>query len=386
MKLTYKILVLSFSSLHNDPRVYRHISFLNDTHTVHTLGYTPSGIKGTIHTSLTFDRPKTFAEKSVSALLLLLRFFTHYYNSQLTIQNTRLFLKNNSFDVIIANDIDALPVALENKKNAKVIFDAHEYAPREFEDKWIWRLFFQRYKTHLCRRYIPQADRMITVCEGIANEYQKQFGIKPEVITNAPAYASELKPSTVNSKKIRIIHHGGAMDSRQIERMIEMMDYTDSRFELYLMLVPTQPKYYELLKKMAENRSNVQFVKPVPMQTIADEINQYDIGLYILESNSFNNQHALPNKFFEFIQARLCIAIGPSPEMERIVHQYELGIISNNFSPLTMAQQLNALSSEAIFRYKGNADKHAFSLSAQSNSDKLNQIVHSLLKAESCAE
>jgi len=368
------ILIISFSNLNTDPRVYRQISFLKDGYRVHTVGFSPSYLENTSHYNVS-NRSKNVFQKMFSAMQLLLGFFNHYYHANEHIEQTKKYLQENTFDLIIANDIDALPVVIDNKKNAKIIFDAHEYSPREFEDKFVWRLFFQRYKTHLCQKYIPLADHMLTVCEGIAQEYLKEFGVLPSVITNAPMYEPDLKPSDVYSEKIKIIHHGGAIDSRKIELMIETMQHTDSRFELYLMLVPTQPNYYEALKQSASQMKNVFFLEPIPMQNIAQMINQFDIGLYILESNSFNNKYALPNKFFEFIQARLCVAIAPSVEMAKLVKKYHLGIVTESFNPQEMALTLNALTNEAIISFKNHCDQAAYELSAEKNRLLLNQIV-----------
>jgi hypothetical protein len=48
----------------------------------------------------------------------------------------------------LSNEIDTLRLALKLAKGAKVIFDAHEYTPREIEDSLFWRIFFQKYKTY----------------------------------------------------------------------------------------------------------------------------------------------------------------------------------------------------------------------------------------------
>ena len=50
------------------------------------------------------------------------------------------------FDVILANDAEVLPLAarLAREQGARLVFDAHEYAPRELEDNLKWRIFFQR--------------------------------------------------------------------------------------------------------------------------------------------------------------------------------------------------------------------------------------------------
>jgi hypothetical protein len=77
---------------------------------------------------------------------------------------------------------------------------------------------------------------MITVGSGLAHEYAAHYPVKPIVVTNANYYAT-LTPTPVNEKKIRLIHHGAANPSRQLEIMIEMMNYLDERFTLDLMLL-----------------------------------------------------------------------------------------------------------------------------------------------------
>ncbi len=51
------------------------------------------------------------------------------------------------------------------------------------------------------------------------------------------------------------------------------------------------------------------------MPEISDTISKYDIGLYMLQPNTFNQKWHCLIKFLNFIQARLAIAIWPSQEM-----------------------------------------------------------------------
>lgn len=378
MQSIKNILIISFSNLKTDPRVNRQIQFLSETYHVTTLGHADSGIDSVIHFDV-IHHTKRVRDKFISAIRLLLGFYEEYYASLAEVQQCIPILESHHYDLIIANDIDALPLALKYKKNAKVILDAHEYAPREFEDKFLWRLFFQKYKQYLCTCYIPLVDTMLTVCQGIAEEYHKNYHINPIVMTNAPHYENGLKPSPTNNDKIKIIHHGGAIDSRKIELMIETMKYADERFELYLMLVPSQPKYFDNLKALAADMKNVFFLDPVPMQEIAQCINSYDIGFYLLEPNSFNNKHALPNKFFEFIQGRLCIVIGPSIEMASIVNHYELGQVASSFDPKEMSEVLNNLEQSIIDNYKANTDRYAYELSSNKNKQILLDCIKTTL-------
>jgi hypothetical protein len=111
------------------------------------------------------------------------------------------------------------------------------------------------------------------------------------------------------------------------------------------------------------------------MRDIPKALNAFDVGLVLFPPVTFNLRHALPNKFFEFVQARLAIATGPSEEMAAIVHRYGLGIISDDFAPESMAAALTALNRDAIEAFKQHAHEAAHALSAAGNSERLVQLV-----------
>ena len=185
----------------------------------------------------------------------------------------------------------------------------------------------------------------------------------------------------ISRDKIKLIHHGYASPDRVIEGMIETMDYVDSRFHLDLMLVANyQQDYLQQLEQMVKTRNNVRILSPVSFEEIIPFTSQYDIGFYILKPANFNHLYALPNKFFEFIQARLMVAIGPSPEMARLTKQYNLGIIAKDFSAKDMAKSLNVLTKEQILQYKENANKTAKILNAEKEGEKLLKILEEVLE------
>ncbi|HUI93300.1 MAG TPA: hypothetical protein VLX68_13720 [Chitinivibrionales bacterium] len=219
---------------------------------------------------------------------------------------------------------------------------------------------------------------MATVCDGIAEEYHGRYGVRPQVITNATEYA-DCAPSNVSDGLIRMVHHGGAIASRKLEDMFSIMEHLDERYSLDLILVSTAPQYLARLKEKAKADRRISFVPPVPMKDIPSTINKYDIGLFYLEPVNFNYKHALPNKFFEFIQARLAIAIGPSPEMAAIVKKYDLGVVADSFDPKDLAAKLSALTKEKIEYYKNRCHAHARELSADENKKKLLKIVAGLI-------
>jgi hypothetical protein len=280
--------------------------------------------------------------------------------------------------VIVANDLLTLPLALRLARGAKVVFDAHEYSPREYEDSLFWRFFFQGYYHHLCKKYLAEADAMFTVCQSIADEYRAQYRVTANVVTNAPPY-EDLQPTPSEAGVIRMVHHGGAAPSRNLELMIKTVDLLDDRFRLDMFLVASVPGYLARLKSLVANHARVRILPPVPMQELPARLNLYDVGLYLLPPNSFNNYHALPNKFFEFVQARLAVAIGPSVEMARLVRRYDCGIVSDDFTPQALARRLNALDSDRIDYYKRQSHAAARELSFGKCAETLLAVVQDLL-------
>jgi hypothetical protein len=350
---------------------------LREQYSITAVGLADPAISNVKFIPAIFALPRALTSMSRALSLKLLR-FEQYYKEKYALPNLRNKLKEQHFDLVIANDIDALPFALDVAKGAKVFLDCHEYAPKEFEDQFSWRFFFQAYKEYLCHSYLKRCDAVTTVCEGIAEEYLRTFGIRTPVVTNAADYV-ELEPSAVTEGRIRLIHHGGAIPSRRIEQMIRMMDFLDDRFTLTLMLMKSIPAYYDDLVKRAAGNPRIIFRDPVSFSEIVSVTNQYDLGVFLLPPTNFNYRHALPNKLFEFIQARLCVAIGPSPEMARLVKEHDLGIVADDFEPQTLARLLNDLTSEKIEYYKKRTAEASRELSSVGSREKIREIVEELL-------
>lgn len=297
------------------------------------------------------QKHKTFITKALLALVLLFHQFERYYWNLYEVRVVRDLIKGKKFDLIIANDNATLPLALKIADGKPVWADAHEYSPREFDDKPVWRLLFAPYQDYLCRTYLPHTALMTTVCQGIADAYRIHYGVSSIVVMNMPAY-QRLKPSPIEAGKVRMIHHGAAIRSRHLEVIIDVMAHLDERFSLDLMLVESDTTYMRDLKARAHSDPRIHFIPPVSMDGICAHINRYDVGIYLLPPVNFNHELALPNKFFEFIQARLAVAIGPSPEMASIVRRFGLGVVASSFKPIDLASKLKVFAESDLSIYK----------------------------------
>lgn len=354
-----KILIIAGSDIKTDPRVQRQIKAL-EGHEIKTC----AGVNGdfNFYTSYGFSLARKFKRFFWLLTGQFEKFYWHEY-----LKTLAGILKAQKFDRVIANDIDTLPLALS--LGTKVYFDAHEYHPQEW-DSLKWKLLYKKYKIYLCKKYIPKADSFSTVNESLANEYKKFIGRKPEVVTNASNY-QDLKPTEI-SNPIKLIHHGAAIPERKIENMIRMMEYLPGHV-LYLMLTPFDKNYYDFLVDMRSER--VIFIPAVSPSEVCKTLNQFDIGIYILPPTNFNNINALPNKIFDFIQARLAIAVSANPEMARVVNQNNLGAVAEGYSTLSLVRAINRMRPDKIMQYKNASDKAAKELSAEQNYSLIRKLV-----------
>ncbi|MFZ4615413.1 MAG: glycosyltransferase [Rectinemataceae bacterium] len=287
-------------------------------------------------------------------------------------------LKSLDADLIIANDLTALPLAVASKGRSRILFDAHEYSPGQLPSTRQGRKR-NAWARYLMRKYMPFCDRMTTVSDGIADEYEKSFSItRPDVIVNAAPF-QDLVPVERKDGKILLVHHGISIPLRKIEETIKAMSFLDERFELHFYLVQSDLRYHAGLVSLSKGDRRIVFHDPVPMSEIPVTLNHYDIGIAMFQPITFNIKHVLPNKFFEFIQARIAVAIGPSPEMEAYVRRCELGLIAMDFTAEALAEKLATLSLLDIARYKMNAHRHALELSAGAVMKRFNGIVKELI-------
>lgn len=390
------ILILCASNPNSDPRPNRMIHWLKSNYDLTVIGENHIRLEGVRSFALSQDNKAsgdsvfntlkrigkyTFYAFRYFILLLLKRYEGILWAKHNRMRAIKDELSNEIFDLIISHDIALMPLAFEIKrdKKIKVMLDAREFYPKNFDDSRRWRLFTKPMNKYLCNQYLHRCDKIITVSDGLAKEYARDYGVKPKVVMSLP-FAYALEPVRNEIDKIKMIYHGYANNSRKTELMVRMMDFVDERFVLDLMLAnPPKDGYRRKINTMAKSRDNVRVIPSVNMQELIPHSNKYDIGLFLCPPTNFNLKYALPNKFFEYIQARLVVAIGPSIEMAKIIQKFDCGIVAKDFTPHSLAYELNHLTTEDVRYYKKKSDAAASVLNAKTNKDIVLKLIHDLL-------
>lgn len=385
MKKTLSALVMCIADPSRNPRPNRIIKLLDGLgYEVDAVSHKPNegvavrkffylNYNATSSVGIAYNRVRSFTIYLVAFFLRFERFIVWANDFRLKILILRKYLKQEQYDLIVVENIELLPLAFHCKRKAKILFDAREYYTKEFESNRFFRLFISPFRKVLCNRFLHRCDRIITVSFGLAKAFAEDFGIRPLVIRSVPYfYDSSVTPTLEN--KIRMVHHGVAHEGRNIEKMIDVVKLLDDRFTLDFYLVGS-PKYISEIRNYAKNTPAIRFCSPVAFGEIIPMLNQYDAGFYYLEPTGFNYLSCLPNKLFEFIQARLAVLIGPSIDMKDIVTSYKVGVVASEFSAESMAFTINKLQSKDFDHFKSNSDIAAKELCFENESKKLISLI-----------
>ncbi len=393
------ICILSFSAIQRDARVLRQIKYLADVYNLIVVGYGQPhpAFSGQVTQWLDISKKTSrgAGNRKVQGILnrlalaggrIDLAAYDYWYwnlkNGER--RNVLGLLDNLSFDAIHANDWNTLPVAVEaarRKKNCGVVFDSHEYGPQQNAEQLGWRLFNLPAIRYILGKYLPYVNAGITVSEPIAERFERELACRMLVVMNAPDLAASFPVQKSDPEKIKLIHHGIAARNRKLEQMIKAVALADKRYELHFMLVESGASSYiaqlkDLAQKIAPER--VHFHKTVDPVEIIQTLSAYDVGFYILEPTNFNNAAALPNKFFDFMAAKLAVCIGPSTAMAGILQKYGFGCVADSFDPVDVADTLNHLSHEDIAVMKHAAEKASLVINAQTEANKMLDLYESL--------
>jgi hypothetical protein len=374
-----RVLVISFSDLGRDARVDRQIGFLRERHDVVTAGLAPS------------RHPVEFVDLSVApatglrlqagraalaARLLARRRDAAYWGTPLH-RAAAERLAGTRADLVLVNDVEALPLARRVAGSAPVLFDAHEWAIAQYEHIAWWRLLGRPQADALLRAHLPHVAGMMTVAPGIAELYERRYGIACAVVTNA-APRAVLDPTPVGSP-VRLLHHGAANPVRRLELMIQAVERLDGRMTLDLALLRNDPAYVAKLEALAAATPHARVLEPIPLPELVTTANGYDAGIVFFPPLTANLEHALPNKFFDLIQARVAIVTGPSPEMAGIVREFGCGVVADGFTLDALVAALRELTPERIAAMKEGAGRAAEVHSAERNRDTLLALVDEAL-------
>ncbi len=302
------------------------------------------------------------------------------FRSFFDITNAHAFnlVKDHPHDLVICHNLLYVKAAhaLAKRWNCPFVINLHEYFP---DDPTIAEPEKRRRvkMVDLCDDYLPAADLVFTVGEELAQMYSERFNIACKTIMNCPSFHA-IQPSQPQPSKIRMVHHGNFSPERSLDTYFEVMANLDrKRFELHFYLSGDRNAIAEFAQSNPYP-DHIIFHDPVPMADLPRELSQYDIGFAYFRPDWETLIYCLPNKFFEFIQARNVVCIMGSQSVNRFVREYDLGFCDDDLDMERLTGWLHALTTDEIKRYKANSGLAAHELCAEKEGEKFRQMLEAL--------
>lgn len=396
-------LVVSFSPLSGDGRVLRQVSALANNYQMTVAAFGPFenqyGVRLVDLSSpggrsrwrrirniliLLFPRQSIRRNllRGVGGLLLFVLPLVHYL-LWAHVRRLSHHLRSNRYDFIVVNDHLPLPVVLRAlRPETPVYLDLHEYFPGQLTRASIVRLIHQPLNRWIAKKYLNIPEFVTVVSEEIAALYVSTGFIKttPSVVRNVP-FAEQLEPQNADAAQpIRIVHHGGFSRARNPDILVDALALLGDGYELFLYFVGNVPEEFVRRAERALG-PRVHFRPPVQPQEIAAEINQYDIGVHILPVTSENHSLAMPNKLFEYIQARLAVVVSPNPVMAGFVNNAGVGRVTEGFESAHLANAISDIDRQALARFKERSHRLAAELNWENEQHVLLEGVSGMLRA-----
>lgn len=377
-----RILIISYTRTEQEPRIIKQIAeFRRRGHHITTAGYgpAPEGVDEHVELDPAVGATGLGRIPGIFSLLLLIRQYRAYAALEPRDVAAYAALKGGRWDVVVAHDAQTLHLASRLAPTHGVLADMHEYAPKQSLPSLRWNLLDQPYFTWLVRRYAANAAAVTTVSQGIVDEYKREFGFEPSLVINATPF-QDLQVQPVGTP-LRLVHSGGVSPQRRLDIMIQGVRDSSADVILDLYLVTDETPLMADLRSLAAGDARIRFREPVPYRELVSALNEYDVGLSIFPPTTFNLAWCLPNKFFDFVQARLGVIVGPSPEMKRFVEEYGIGLVLPDFESTSLASALDALTPEQVSAWKQAANLHVRDLSGEEQGKVWGDLVDGMLSA-----
>lgn len=227
------------------------------------------------------------------------------------LSNKRSFLLHNflskhskQYDIIIGHTLQSLyPVyKFANKTNAPFTFDIEDYHIGETCSHKE-----QKIRTLLMKTLIPKADR-VSYASPMIGKYSIELcnnNIKKHTLINNCFSSTEFQFKENNSKKVRFVWFSQNIAwGRGLEQILPIMEKFKNKVELHLIGNLYQDFYNNVLHRY---ESFITIYEPMSQKNLNLKLAEFDIGLAIEPSKDLNNDIALSNKIWAYLQSGLYI-------------------------------------------------------------------------------
>lgn len=236
----------------------------------------------------------------------------------------------SSADIYIAHNLAALPAAVKaaKKNHAKCGFDAEDFHRNEVSDDA--GDFDVMLKTFIEKKYYPAADYITASSAEIASAYKQIFPqLNPVVVLNTfPANKGDHSELNRKEKTLKLLWFSQSVGlSRGIQDVLAAMKILEEEDIEFHILGDLSPNVYHELSRFVQILSfsrapGIIYHDPLPSDELTGFAARFDIGLATEPGFSINNNIALSNKLFTYINAGLAVVASDTPAQSNFLKKY----------------------------------------------------------------
>lgn len=295
--------------------------------------------------------------------------------------NLRIFfyLLFHRVDLVCAVNLDTiLPCyAVSALKRIPRLYDARELftemaevvARPRVRKVWLW----------VERTMVPRFPRGYVVCQSIAEELERRYGVRYTVVRNMTVL-DETRPTSFSPfEGAYLLYQGAVNHGRGLDALMGAMRHIDIP-----LVVCGTGNYMQHTLALVESyglKDKVRFTGQLRPEELRRYTDHALIGVNLVEREGFNQYYSLPNKLFDYIHAELPQVTMDYPEYQRVQDVFEIGILLPDVTEADIIHAIRLLrTDEALYtRLKENCRKARLVFNWQQEEGKLLEIVRNEL-------
>lgn len=312
--------------------------------------------------------------------------------------NSRLFdravhqrLAGRRFDIVQAHDAPALAAAahLATAARAVLVYDGVEFVDERIPKYSNTAIrFMRRLESGLEARLIRRARLCFTIGDGMADWMCERYGIaRPLVVRNCrwfepPVAAPRRIADTLGLPTVAkvVLYLNSVTPGRGFEQTLHALALLDRDVHLAVLGESQNHEYQQSVTALADSlgvSSRVHFMPLVDASDVVAFAAGAELGVIPYQRTVLNTYHAMPNRLFEMVMARLPIAASAFPGLRSVVEGHGIGVTFEPEDPVAIADALRQmLDREAIADFRERAEAAATELSWENESRSYIDALH----------
>jgi glycosyltransferase involved in cell wall biosynthesis len=240
-------------------------------------------------------------------------------------------IPDNQIVTVHAHSLSVFPLAFMIKiwKEADLVYEPHEFEIDTSNSGLVKRTILK----NLEKRLIKHADLFYVVSEEIAIEYSKHYpSAQIEIIRNIPEEDRSIKAKLscdnlrkeygLFSNEVLFLYQGILAPERGTEMICSIFAECGVSAHVLFIGEGESEKYVESMANLHPNIHLKGMLSESDLKTITS---QCDVGLVHLDDSCLNHELALPNKFFQYLQAQIPVLAVNRRQLREYVEKHDLG-------------------------------------------------------------